>query len=110
MMKISSIKTKMSFCIISLLIACIGITAISNIYYSKLNMKELMETSIEDNLYTYQKIIDLKLSSVRSTCTDISRNKSVINLLTALDNQADFKVVPSSVSEFMSGSQYINEK
>lgn len=110
MMKISLIKTKMSLCIISLLIACIGITAISNIYYSKLNMKELMETSIEDNLYTYKKIIDLKLSSVRSTCTDISHNKSIINLLTALDNQADFKLAPSYVSVFMSGSQYINEK
>lgn len=110
MIKMSSIKTKMSLCIIGLLIACIGITAISNIYYSKLNMKQLMETSIEDNLYTYKKIIDLKVNSVRSDCTEIARNKHVVSLLTSLNKQTDLKVAPSSILSFIPGSQYINEK
>lgn len=110
MIKMSSIKTKMSLCIIGLLIACMGTTAISNIYYSKRNMNELMETSIEDNLYTYKKIIDLKVNSVRNTCLEISRNQYLVDLLIALNNQTDFKIAPSSVSEFISGSQYISEK
>lgn len=110
MIKMSSIKTKMSLCIIGLLIACIGITAISNIYYSKLNMKQLMETSIEDNLYTYKKIIDLKVNSVRSNCAEIARNKYVVSLLTSLNKKADLKVAPSSVLAFIPGSKYINEK